>query len=55
MTTDPGVGIVTTPLGTRGSSLMIPSVGHRHRGNYTCNAKNGAGKFSQTVQLKVNG
>ena len=55
VTTDPGVGIVTTPLGTRGSSLMIPSVGHRHRGNYTCNAKNGAGKFSQTVQLKVNG
>ena len=53
--TDPGVGIITSPLGNRGSSLMIPSVGHRHAGNYTCNAKNNAGSFSQTVQLSVNG
>ena len=55
VTTDPGVGIITTPLGTRGSSLMLSSVGHRHRGNYTCNARNEAGSSTQTVQLSVNG
>ena len=55
VTTDPGVGIITSPLGTRGSSLMIPSVGHNHRGNYTCSARNIAGIFSQTVHLSVNG
>lgn len=49
------LGIVTTPLGSRGSSLMIPSVGHKHRGNYTCQASNLAGIRSQTVELKVNG
>ena len=49
------LGIITTPLGTRGSSLMIPQVGHRHRGNYSCQASNYAGKMSRTVELKVNG
>ena len=53
VTTDPG--IITSPLGTRGSSLMIHSVGHRHSGNYTCKAKNIAGDVSETVQLVVNG
>ena len=50
-----GLGIITSPLGTRGSSLMIPSVGHEHRGNYTCQAVNSAGKREKTVELKVNG
>ena len=50
-----GLGIITSPLGTRGSSLMIPSVGHAHRGNYTCQAVNNAGKRQKTVELKVNG
>ena len=50
-----GLGIITSPLGTRGSSLMIPSVGHAHRGNYTCQAVNTAGKRQKTVELKVNG
>jgi hypothetical protein len=53
VTTDPG--IITSPLGTRGSSLMIPTVGHRHSGDYTCKAKNSAGVASETVQLMVNG
>ena len=49
------LGITTTPLGTKGSSLMIPSVGYSHRGNYTCQATNSAGTRAQTVELKVNG
>ena len=49
------LGILTTPLGTKGSSLMIPSVGHGHRGNYTCQAANAAGSRSRGVELRVNG
>ena len=49
------LGIITTALGTRGSSLMIPSVGHKHRGNYTCKSFNLAGKRTQSVELRVNG
>ena len=50
-----GLGIITSPLGTRGSSLMIPSVGDAHRGNYTCQVVNTAGKRQKTVELCVNG
>lgn len=49
------LGIMTSPLGGRGSILFIPSVGHRHGGNYTCSAKNEAGTRYSTVELKVNG
>ena len=49
------LGIITTPIGSRGSMLLITSVKHVHRGNYTCTAKNNAGTQSQTVELKVNG
>ncbi len=49
------LGILTTPIGSRGSLLLISSVKHEHRGNYTCSAKNNAGSKSQTVELKVNG
>ena len=49
------LGINTMALGPSGSALLIPSVGHRHRGNYTCKASNPAGVRSQTVELKVNG
>ena len=49
------LGIVTTPIGSRGSMLIISSVGHRHRGNYTCKASNIAGTRSQAATLKVNG
>jgi Immunoglobulin I-set domain len=49
------LGIVTSQVGTRMTMLVISSVGHRHRGNYTCIAQNSAGTVSQTVELKVNG
>ena len=34
---------------------MIPSVAHKHVGNYTCKAINSAGYASNTAELKVNG
>ena len=49
------LGITTMPTGPRGSLLMIPSVGHKHRGSYTCKAANSAGVRTQTVELRVNG
>ena len=49
------LGIVITPLGVRGSSLMIPSVEHKHRGTYTCKASNAAGVQTKRVELNVNG
>lgn len=49
------LGIIITPIGTRGSMLIISNVGHKHRGNYTCTAKNSAGTRSSTVELNVNG
>ena len=49
------LGIMTTPIGGRGSMLVIPSVGHKHRGTYTCKASNIAGVRIETVELKVNG
>ena len=49
------LGIITTPIGSRGSMLIISSVGHKHRGNYTCTAKNHAGVRSLGGQLNVNG
>lgn len=48
-------GIIITPLGTKASMLSISSVSHKHRGNYTCTAKNDAGSTRQTVELRVNG
>ena len=47
--------ILTTPIGTRGSMLVISSVGKDHNGNYTCTAKNEAGTASDMAVLKVNG
>ena len=49
------LGIITTPLGQMGSSLMITSVGHKHRGTFTCKASNQAGNTTQSVELRVNG
>jgi len=48
------LGITTTELGSRTSILMIPSVAHKHVGNYTCKAINRAGYASSTAELKVN-
>ena len=47
--------IITTPIGNRGSMLVISSVGKDHNGNYTCTAKNQAGTASDMAVLKVNG
>ena len=47
--------IITSPIGQRGSMLVISSVGKDHNGNYTCTAKNNAGIASETAVLKVNG
>lgn len=49
------LGITTTELGARTSILMIPKVGHRHMGTYTCKAINTAGFTSSTAELRVNG
>ena len=49
------LGIITTPLGKMGSSLMITSVGHKHRGTFTCKASNQAGNTTRSVELRVNG
>lgn len=37
------------------SYLSIDSVKARHRGNYSCHAKNRAGETSVTAQLAING
>ena len=47
--------ITTTMVGTRTSLLIISSVGYRHSGLYTCNARNKAGAVSHSAILKVNG
>lgn len=49
------LGIQTANLGSRTSILIISSVGHRHRGNYTCRATNKAGNITSTAVLRVNG
>ena len=48
-------GIVTSNIGSKVSILMIGSVNHGHRGQYTCLAKNKAGTASSTAELRVNG
>ena len=47
--------ISTSQAGPRASFLSIPSVSHRHRGVYTCQATNEAGKASASAVLKVKG
>ena len=48
-------GIITNNMGSRASFLMIQSVTHGHRGEYSCRARNGAGVATSTTELKVNG
>ena len=47
--------ISTSQAGPRASFLSIPSVSHRHRGVYTCQATNAAGMATASAILKVNG
>ena len=49
------LGILTTQIGSKGSMLIISSVDYKHRGSYTCTARNSAGTRKQTADLKVNG
>ena len=49
------LGILTSPVGRRGSMLIISSVGHRHSGQYTCTVTNQAGSQARTALLRVNG
>lgn len=53
ISSDPG--IVTTPIGGRGSNLIIMRVDSSHSGEYTCTATNEAGSKSASLKLTVNG
>jgi Down syndrome cell adhesion molecule-like protein 1 len=48
-------GIVISKAGNKVSVLTIESVKSRHRGNYTCFAKNKAGTAKHSAYLAVNG
>lgn len=48
-------GIVISKAGNKLSVLNIEAVKARHRGNYTCYAKNKAGVAKHSAYLSVNG
>lgn len=48
-------GVVITRTNPRIIMMTIESVRARHRGNYTCWAKNKAGSSSYSAQLSMNG
>lgn len=48
-------GIVISKAGNKVSMLNIEAVKARHRGNYTCYAKNKAGVAKHSAYLSVNG
>ena len=48
-------GVVITRTGNKLGILNIESVNARHRGNYTCYAKNNAGVAQHSALLKING
>lgn len=48
-------GVVIAKTGNKLSLLNIESVQRRHRGNYTCWAKNKAGIAHYSTQLAING
>ena len=47
--------ILITPIGSKGSMLIISSVDYKHSGDYVCTVSNSAGTKSQSAVLKVNG
>lgn len=48
-------GVVIAQTGNKLSVLNIESVNGRHRGNYTCYAKNKAGIVNHNAYLAING
>jgi len=48
-------GIVISKAGNKLSVLNIEAVKARHRGNYTCYAKNKAGMIQHSAYLSING
>lgn len=48
-------GIIVSRNSQKVSSLLIEAVKARHRGNYTCYAKNRAGMTSHAAYLAING
>lgn len=48
-------GIIITRSSQKVSMLMIEAVKARHRGNYTCYAKNRGGISAQSAYLAING
>lgn len=49
------LGISTTKVGSKVSVLVIENTALRHRGNYTCTARNAAGATNLTATLNING
>lgn len=47
--------VTTMKIGYKASMLFIDSANYRHRGNYTCTAKNPAGKTEFTTFLNIHG
>lgn len=49
------LGITTTKAGNKVSVLVIENTQLRHRGNYTCTARNPAGTTNTTATLNIYG
>ena len=49
------MGVTTTKIGRKGSSLMIDPISADHRGNYTCTVRNPTGTSNFTASLDING
>ena len=49
------LGIIITPIGSKGSMLIISSVDYKHSGNYVCTVSNSAGTRAESAELMVNG
>ena len=47
--------IIITPIGSKGSMLIISSVDYKHSGNFECTVSNSAGTRKQSANLIVNG
>ncbi len=47
--------IIITPIGSKGSMLIISSVDYKHSGDYVCTVTNSAGTRKASAELRVNG